>query len=132
MFDAPSSDDKLRFGDEEKTTNEIQEFDSELQNVLQIDTNLPKFAAALKQEYESLTTCQKTIVDFINQNLLERFLIFVWGPAGTGESYFLNHIEKLFKTKGLRVAKLATTGQAAKLIGGDTVHSFLVSISTQK
>lgn len=46
--------------------------------------------------------------------------VFITGGAGTGKSTLVNHF-----CRDRKVAKLATTGAAAVLIGGQTAHSFL-------
>lgn len=55
----------------------------------------------------------------------ERRSIFLTGLAGTGKSYTLKHIVSHCKLKGLKYGITATTGSAAFLIGGTTIHSFL-------
>ena len=46
------------------------------------------------------------------------------GPAGTGKSYLLNALIELMRSHGLVVAKLAPSGVAAHLIGGQTIYHF--------
>lgn len=50
--------------------------------------------------------------------------VFLTGPAGTGKSFTLKEVLRAC-THRSKVAVTATTGSAAHLIGGRTVHSFL-------
>lgn len=51
--------------------------------------------------------------------------IFITGPGGTGKSYLINHIVKLFEDR-YRVKVCAMTGVAAELLncGASTIHSW--------
>lgn len=51
--------------------------------------------------------------------------ILLLGDSGTGKSTLISIIVQEAKSKGLRVVKTASTGIAAQLIGGQTIHSFL-------
>jgi ATP-dependent DNA helicase PIF1 len=51
--------------------------------------------------------------------------VFLTGPAGTGKSYTLKEVLIAANQKKLKVGVTATTGSAAHLIGGRTIHSFL-------
>ena len=51
--------------------------------------------------------------------------IFITGPAGTGKSVTLKKIIDHCKEKNITLGITATTGSAALLIGGKTIHSFL-------
>ena len=55
----------------------------------------------------------------------DRQNLFLTGLAGTGKSYTLKHILNYCKLAKLKVGVTATTGSAAFLIGGTTIHSFL-------
>ena len=55
---------------------------------------------------------------------LKKKNIFITGKAGTGKSYVINKIVEELTNKGKNVVKLATTGSAAVLIEGQTLHSF--------
>ena len=48
------------------------------------------------------------------------------GPAGTGKSYLLNALIEFMWSRGLVVAKLVPSGVAAHLIGGQTIHHFIL------
>lgn len=50
--------------------------------------------------------------------------IFVTGGAGVGKSFLLRALIATYEQEGKKIAKLASTGMAASLIGGQTLHSF--------
>lgn len=51
--------------------------------------------------------------------------ILITGPAGTGKSYTIKYIIELLRTDNKNVGLTATTGTAAFIIGGQTIHSFM-------
>ena len=51
--------------------------------------------------------------------------VFLTGGAGVGKTTITREIIKEFESEAKKVAKLASTGMAATLIGGQTLHSFL-------
>ncbi len=51
--------------------------------------------------------------------------VFLTGGAGVGKTTITREIIKHFESEAKKVAKLASTGMAATLIGGQTLHSFL-------
>ena len=51
--------------------------------------------------------------------------ILITGPAGTGKSYTIKHIIELLQANGKKIGLTATTGTAAFIIGGQTIHSFM-------
>ena len=50
--------------------------------------------------------------------------IFLTGGAGVGKTTITREIIEYFENEAKKVAKLASTGMAATLIGGQTLHSF--------
>ncbi|MHC3995208.1 ATP-dependent DNA helicase [Thiomicrolovo sp. ZZH C-3] len=50
--------------------------------------------------------------------------LFLTGGAGTGKTTLTRQIIAAYGAEGKKVAKLASTGMAAALIGGQTLHSF--------
>jgi ATP-dependent exoDNAse (exonuclease V) alpha subunit len=50
--------------------------------------------------------------------------LFLTGGAGVGKTTLTNEIIKSYEADAKKVAKLASTGMAATLIGGQTLHSF--------
>jgi ATP-dependent DNA helicase PIF1 len=51
--------------------------------------------------------------------------ILITGPAGTGKSYTIKHIIELLQANCKNIGLTATTGTAAFIIGGQTIHSFM-------
>lgn len=51
--------------------------------------------------------------------------ILITGPAGTGKSYTIKYIIELLRANNKNVGLTATTGTAAFIIGGQTIHSFM-------
>ena len=51
--------------------------------------------------------------------------ILITGPAGTGKSYTIKHIIEMLQANGKNIGLTATTGTAAFIIGGQTIHSFM-------
>ena len=51
--------------------------------------------------------------------------VFLTGGAGVGKTTITRDVIKTFEEDAKKVAKLASTGMAATLIGGQTLHSFL-------
>jgi len=51
--------------------------------------------------------------------------IFLTGGAGVGKTTITREVIKAYEAEAKKVAKLASTGMAATLIGGQTLHSFL-------
>ena len=51
--------------------------------------------------------------------------ILITGPAGTGKSYTIKFIIELLMADNKNVGLTATTGTAAFIIGGQTIHSFM-------
>ncbi|WP_297442297.1 DEAD/DEAH box helicase [Sulfurimonas sp.] len=50
--------------------------------------------------------------------------VFLTGGAGVGKTTITRKIIKAYESEAKKVAKLASTGMAATLIGGQTLHSF--------
>lgn len=69
-----------------------------------------------------LTASQSAVID----KIIEGHNVFLTGQAGTGKSYVLKHLLANIATQtSLRPGVTATTGAAAVLIQGQTLHSFL-------
>ncbi|SFV58636.1 Putative helicase [hydrothermal vent metagenome] len=58
------------------------------------------------------------------QERLKYSNLFLTGGAGVGKTTLTNELIKSFESEGKKVAKLASTGMAATLLGGQTLHSF--------
>jgi len=50
--------------------------------------------------------------------------VFLTGPPGCGKTHLVNEAVELMRDAGLAVAACASTGVAATLVGGTTVHSW--------
>lgn len=59
------------------------------------------------------------------QNALSGKNLFLTGPAGTGKSFLIHNIHRAMLANKKKVAITATTGAAAVLIKGSTLHSYL-------
>jgi len=72
---------------------------------------------------------QEIILNYEQESALTSFKkgnnIFLTGPAGTGKSVTLKKIIEHCETEGISFGVTATTGSAAFLIGGRTLHSYL-------
>lgn len=55
---------------------------------------------------------------------LENSNLFITGGAGSGKTTLTRSIIESYQKQGKSVARLASTGMAATLIGGQTLHSF--------
>lgn len=60
----------------------------------------------------------------ILQKLQNGTNVFLTGGAGVGKTMMTRSIIEHFESEAKKVAKLASTGMAATLIGGQTLHSF--------
>lgn len=58
------------------------------------------------------------------QKVLDGENVFVSGSAGVGKSYLVEHIKEWAHKNNVNIAVTATTGNAAILIGGRTIHSY--------
>ena len=70
---------------------------------------------------ELLNKEQKYAIDCV----MEGSNILLTGSAGTGKSYTIKYIIEYLKENNKKFAVTATTGTAAVMIGGQTLHSFL-------
>lgn len=105
----------------------IEEFvdkDQEVGSLVNFNDRVPNILGNIKKDYCSLTVCQKRVVEYIQENLNKQNLIFIWGAAGTGKTFLIDYLSRMFLINNKEVAKLATTGLAAKLIKCRTFHSF--------
>ena len=82
---------------------------------------LVKDEEELQVRIKSLTPSQKAFK--LMNNSSQRRLLFVTGPVGTGKS-FLIHTDHLTLCQGKFVDVLTSSGSAAYLIGGKTIHRF--------
>ena len=72
-------------------------------------------------------------MEIIFDKLQSKQNVFLTGGAGVGKTTTTREIIKLFEEDAKKVAKLASTGMAATLINGQTLHSFLdLGIATNR
>jgi len=64
-------------------------------------------------------------LETLTQKLQNANNLFLTGGAGVGKTTITREVIKEFENNAKKVAKLASTGMAATLIGGQTLHSFL-------
>jgi hypothetical protein len=64
--------------------------------------------------------------DYLSHKNPPQRLLIVHGQGGTGKSELLNAISKMFNDLGAShlLAKMAMSGVAASIIGGQTLHSW--------
>ncbi|CAF0948330.1 unnamed protein product [Brachionus calyciflorus] len=115
-------DDELGENEDQFYTKESNEADINLESLFSLRQEIPLIIQNLSNDYKRLTQCQKGVIYFIKSQGTNQFLTFIFGPAGTGKTFLLNHIYNFLLVHGFTIAKLATTGLAAKLIKGETAH----------
>ena len=71
-----------------------------------------------------MTNDQKKVFDFVSERLDGQVLAFVSGLGGTGKYFLLHYLMMKMELSALIVEVLATAGNAAVLVGGQTIHSF--------
>ncbi len=64
-------------------------------------------------------------LETILEQLYKKQNIFLTGGAGVGKTTITKEVIRHFEAEAKKVAKLASTGMAATLIDGQTLHSFL-------
>ena len=79
----------------------------------------------LKTRINQLTEDQTKVFNHVETNPETQKLIFVTGPGRVGNSYLLHTIVQFLELSGEIVQVTATSGSAAKLIYGQTLHSLL-------
>ena len=96
----------------------------DLNSYIRINSNLISDINDLNNKLKTLNNDQSDVMNYIKKNLGNQMLIFLSGEGGCGKTYLLNIINNIMTMNGLTVRKLATTGYAATLIDGQTVHGF--------
>ena len=79
----------------------------------------------LQLRIANLTNDQNNVFKYIEKNISDQKLLFVTGSGGVDKSYLLHTIVRFLELSGEIVQVTATSGAAAKLINGCTLHSFL-------
>ena len=116
----------LNGDDETETVVDISENTDQydLTAYIKINSNLIADINNLEKQMKTLSPDQKEVIDYVHQNLANQMLIFLSGEGGCGKTYLINILNSMMTMNGLNVNKLATTGFAAALIEGRTLHSF--------
>ncbi|MEJ2468610.1 MAG: AAA family ATPase [Campylobacterales bacterium] len=73
---------------------------------------------------EGTTPVSDTTFSTLIDSLTSGHNVFLTGGAGTGKTTLTRQVIAAYGSEGKKVAKLASTGMAAALIGGQTLHSF--------
>jgi hypothetical protein len=97
-----------------------QSEDSDLDKIIprKLEINLPEMK-------ENFSNSQAKTFDWIEHHFGKgQTLACIVGQAGTGKSYLISAVVQMAIELGICAQKLATTGVAAHLIGGETVHHF--------
>jgi hypothetical protein len=74
----------------------------------------------IQEPLDPLSTDQERVLSLVK----EGHNVFFTGPAGSGKSHILNHIQRYLDTIKKSYAVTAPTGIAAVLVGGQTIHSW--------
>ncbi|CAC5390819.1 PIF1 [Mytilus coruscus] len=79
---------------------------------------------SLLMRKHQMTASQKTVFDSLMSYEGNQLLAFVTGPGGCGKSFLLHTLVLQYEFNCSIVEVLATSGNAALLVNGRTVHSF--------
>ena len=86
--------------------------------------NLVKDEASLQQRIKTMTPSQMDAYKVMTNSSQQR-LLFVTDPGCTGKSFLIHSVvAQLTLNEGKFVEMLATSGSAAYLLGGKTIHRF--------
>ena len=87
--------------------------------------NVVKDEDELRERIVSLTPSQLHAFELMTDLCDQQRLLFLTGPGGTGKSFLIHTVVgQLTYCQGLYVEVLATSGSAAYLLGGSTIHRF--------
>jgi len=89
-----------------------------------------------KSETNDNVVKKEIVLNFEQSTAIKNFTaeksIFLTGPAGTGKSVTLQKIKEYCQNNSINFGICATTGTAAFLIGGKTIHSYLgIGLATE-
>ena len=104
--------------------NNIDDDQYDLKTYIRLNSNLISEINNLDKKLQTLSSDQSEVIDFIKTNLDNQMLIFLSGEGGCGKTYLIDIINNMLTMNSFNVRKLATTGNAATLIDGQTVHGF--------
>ncbi len=99
------------------------EYGEELEKMIESRTKFDPYQTF----YDSMTESQKNVMEWIDTkfNKDEQILAIISGGAGVGKSFITRALYSYFIERKLVCILLATTGSAAHLISGTTVHYYL-------
>ena len=106
---------------------EVTEADIETEEADMANLMIEHDTVNLDQYVSTFSETQRQAFNYITQSLSsgQQVLTAIIGEAGTGKSYLLKGIvEHATQILHMSTKKLATTGVAAHLIGGETLHHF--------
>ena len=87
--------------------------------------NVVKDEDELREHILSLTPSQLHAFELMTDLCDQQRLLFLTGPGGTGKSFLIHTVVgQLTYCQGLYAEVLATSGSAAYLLGGSTIHRF--------
>jgi hypothetical protein len=117
-------DKKTKVKSEGSETNQNKLSGSEILELIQPPVSVSNILdIPIKEEVKEI------ILNFEQEQAVNSFKtgknIFLTGPAGTGKSVTLNKIKEYCICSNKKFGITATTGTAAFILGGKTVHSFL-------
>ena len=104
--------------------NNIDDDQYDLKTYIRLNSNLISEINNSDKKLQTLSSDQSEVIDFIKTNLDNQMLIFLSGEGGCGKTYLIDIINNMLTMNSFNVRKLATTGNAATLIDGQTVHGF--------
>jgi len=110
----------------------IQQRNLQANPSLQIEEalDLDQVQVDLEKETEMMTPSQKRVFEKLKKSISSnaQSLLCIQGPGGTGKSFLIESIKKLFQVKGKRIKLTASSASASRLIRGTTVH-FLFALN---
>ena len=116
--------------------NKLNKISSYLIDIINIDSDIVDNIVNIFENHQIINNNDNIIQDNENiilndkqQQIIDEFKlgknIFITGPAGTGKSVTIKEIIKYCRDNNINYGLTATTGSAAVLIGGKTLHSYL-------
>ena len=113
----------------EKNKNKLVKNNNDKKDILEKPDKKDILEKPDKKDILEKINKKEIILNFEQQSALEAFKnnknIFLTGPAGTGKSVTLKKMIEYTEYKNINYGVTATTGTAAFLIGGKTLHSYL-------
>lgn len=102
----------IRLSSPSRTVQEEMRAQKERQNLRQSNSII---------EYEALNADQQRVARAV---LNDKSSVFITGAAGTGKSFLIRFLIQELRRRDIKVAVTASTGAAADIIEGSTLHSW--------